>query len=397
MDCQKAAWPTHKQFCAADLHKLLALLKDPEFTPLSQAFNSLLQKMNVEHRDDEVSDRLIDAVRHGHITPPLESYIDGHVQIQVRFQLNACSIVHSGDMFTLAKQEAMLGREYATLNSTGCKSMYGGLLVLASNRRTHAPSNETFAAFLWLHKVFGSGPIPGNSICCIDPQNSFMDKTDMYAFPLIHVPTIGTYLRDDFQCATKRVVACVIDFRVPRLLGGATSIESGVVNCADAEKNGFSCAFDIRDETLSAQIFRDAIARGWKYVTSGKPSVVHTLLVLRVRENYVIAQAHYGYYGLQQWLDFDQPLVLAEPLPAPHDTNWRQPLQARPRFRGIMKKAQFDEFCNVLDRLATRARTMDYAAVTGVELAQQFLPIRVELCAVQCDLDKLHLRDNQLL
>lgn len=99
------------------------------------------------------------------------------------------------------------------------------------------------------------------------------------------------------------------------------------------------------------------------------PCLDHYACVCRVGDTCVLLQSFYNNYTLAAWLDFGAPLRRPAGLPDAHPGTG---LAGRPRFRGVLPRAEGRAALEVLDRLAGReqawddAARADYAALTGV-------------------------------
>ena len=110
----------------------------------------------------------------------------------------------------------------------------------------------------------------------------------------------------------------------------------------------------------------------WQSLTSDHHGASHEFLVRLVGREIVIVQAFFGYYTIQDWLRFDRPLQVNPAIEVPVLADWRRPLSARPRFRGLLARRKALEFAEALDRIAANAPSAnrDYADITGLSFAE---------------------------
>lgn len=396
--CQVSAWNTHKIFCSADPQKLINLIKDDaNFVSISSAFYGLVNAIVSDKQyEDTVVDDMIDSLRHGTLVRLDTDDSATRVRFLVQFNIGTDMAVQHTDAVLFEKQKKLMGLECAVLNSTGCISLRGALLVLAANRNTGLPSNETFAAFVWLSKMLNASTarlfecVP-QGVLSIDPDMSFQPDLPgcSYSLNIGEVETVGRYIGTNLFSEHERVVAYLIMFD-----------PSSASSASPKDIFGFSdelkIPLDADDDTFAAKMRENQLGL-WHEVTRRRPSTQHTLILLRVGDFCFIVQTYYGYYGVQQWLDFDSPLVLAQPLPPvlPENSTWRQTMDSQPKFRGLMNKAHGLRFCNALHRLATRVQTKDYAAITGIKLAECLLPKKFYMRVIKLNLNKLCLTDQK--
>jgi len=126
----------------------------------------------------------------------------------------------------------------------------------------------------------------------------------------------------------------------------------------------------------------------WRAQTSAKHHAQHVFVVRVVGASVFVAQAFFGYYDLDSWLDFAKPLVVHPDLPAPALAGWRLTLGERPRFRGFLDKEQARQLFTSIDRLTVGDNVAEaYRDITGVtfeRLGKRTVSVvRMNLAAVE--------------
>lgn len=114
----------------------------------------------------------------------------------------------------------------------------------------------------------------------------------------------------------------------------------------------------------------------WHRTTRRRHLPSHAFLVVVRKSRAMIVQSYFGYYSVDEWLDFGAPLEPTALLPPTADPEWRSPLLPTPKYRGELdlrpapgRSGPFllDLFSD-LDGLATEAHPSAeaYASITGV-------------------------------
>jgi hypothetical protein len=109
-------------------------------------------------------------------------------------------------------------------------------------------------------------------------------------------------------------------------------------------------------------------SRQWRMLTSTKHGAHHQFLIRVVGAEGIIVQAYFGYYTIDDWLNFSRPLTVNNNTGEPTLPGWRNPLCERPRFRGVLCLEKLRELAAAIDRISRwdGKAVKDYADITGV-------------------------------
>ena len=107
----------------------------------------------------------------------------------------------------------------------------------------------------------------------------------------------------------------------------------------------------------------------WSAFTSTPHTADHSLIMYVDADGCsAVVQSYFGYYSINSWLAFDQPLSVLGTLPQPTQSARRHTLDAQPKFRGPLDAQKGRELSHAVDMVTRNSSVRDYCDITGVAM-----------------------------
>lgn len=330
--CQEAAWPSHKVFCSPKPDRIIRELLWPHIAPRALAFRQVLIVLgqhqllasNAQYNEVKAQWRKYGAV--------LQTSADGREEFELYLGQEKCSFSWS----QTSKQKEP--PPFELLHFTGCSTTPFYLLMLFLTGGRKCFHGEMLCGFLLINAELESNV--GSNDRPTSPLFLTLEEGD--SFCSYHVRPLSAILSQQVGCAA------------------------------------FILHLNVRNAKFKWPFPNSSMESTWASISSMYGVSDHKLVLFTTGQTGFLAQAFYGYYSVEQWLHFGQPLQRDPRLPAPIRADYLHTVLPTPEFRSDAFDLQ--RFARCIGTLtdsscSSKERCDAHANITGIRYPPSLNPL----------------------